>query len=394
MNDLKKYSEMKADKQKEMSDLVDKVKLEERAMTPEEDEMFNQLEKDIQAINETVAKINKSRQLTAEDNDGAKEEENKEEKEMNEEERSLNDIEERDIASFANYIRNDILEERDDNSGMTVGTNGVIVPTSIANKIITRAIDMSPILSKATKYNTKGNLEIPVYGKTEDGDDITVGYSDDFQELEEKAGKFTSVSLKDYLVSALTLIGRSLINNSDIDVVSKVIEIMSEYFQIFLEGEAIHGTEDKIEGLSTLDNVVQSTAITYDSLVKTKNAVKQAFRKNGIWIMNQNTQTLLETMKDANDRPLFNADPTGEFDGKILGYPVYVSDNMEDATTGNTAILFGDFSGLALKTTKNLEIEILREKYATQHAVGIVGFVECDMKIEHKQKIASLVIGE
>lgn len=394
MNDLKKYSEMKADKQKEMSDLVDKVKLEERAMTPEEDEMFNQLEKDIQAINETVAKINKSRQLTAEDNDGAKEDENKEEKEMNEEERSLNDIEERDIASFANYIRNDILEERDDNSGMTVGTNGVIVPTSIANKIITRAIDMSPILSKATKYNTKGNLEIPVYGKTEDGDDITVGYSDDFQELEEKAGKFTSVSLKDYLVSALTLIGRSLINNSDIDVVSKVIEIMSEYFQIFLEGEAIHGTEDKIEGLSTLDNVVKSTAITYDSLVKTKNAVKQAFRKNGIWIMNQNTQTLLETMKDANDRPLFNADPTGEFDGKILGYPVYVSDNMEDAETGNTAILFGDFSGLALKTTKNLEIEILREKYATQHAVGIVGFVECDMKIEHKQKIASLVIGE
>ena len=77
-NELKKYAEMKADKQKEMTDLVEKVKGEERAMTPEEDELFNQLEKDIQAINDTVAKINKSRQLTEED--GASKNDEKEEK--------------------------------------------------------------------------------------------------------------------------------------------------------------------------------------------------------------------------------------------------------------------------------------------------------------------------
>ena len=33
MNDLKKYEELKNEKQTEMSDLVEKVKLEERAMT-------------------------------------------------------------------------------------------------------------------------------------------------------------------------------------------------------------------------------------------------------------------------------------------------------------------------------------------------------------------------
>lgn len=394
MNELKKYAEMKASKQKEMTDLVDKVKQEERAFTPEEDELFTQLEKEIQSITDTVAKINKSRQLTEEkDGEDAGNNDDKEEKEdmKDEEKRSLEEIEQRDIEAFAKYIREDIMEERAD-SGMTVGSNGVIVPTSIANKIITNAVDMSPILSKATKYNTKGTLEIPVYGKTTEGADITVGYAEDFKELEAKAGNFTSVSLKDYLVASLTLIGKSLINNSDIDVVSKVIEIMSEYFQIFLEGEAIHGTADKIDGLSKNTNKVEEVAITYEALVKTKNAVKQAFRKNGIWVMNQNTQTLLETMKDGNDRPLFNADPTGVFDGKVLGYPVYVSDNMPDAVAGNEPILFGDFSGLAFKSAKNLEIEILREKYATQHAVGIVGFTEVDMKIEHVQKIASLVL--
>ena len=95
MNELKKYAEMKASKQKEMTDLVDKVKQEERAFTPEEDELFTQLEKEIQSITDTVAKINKSRQLTEEkDGEDAGNNDDKEEKEdmKDEEKRSLEEI--------------------------------------------------------------------------------------------------------------------------------------------------------------------------------------------------------------------------------------------------------------------------------------------------------------
>ena len=42
MKDLKKLNELKVSKQNEMSALVDKVKKEERAMTPEENELFDQ----------------------------------------------------------------------------------------------------------------------------------------------------------------------------------------------------------------------------------------------------------------------------------------------------------------------------------------------------------------
>lgn len=110
MNELKKYAEMKASKQKEMSDLVDKVKKEERAMTPEEDELFNQLEKDINSINETVAKINKSRKLT--ENDENKESEGSE---VDEEKRELTpeEIEKREIEDLGRYIRNEVLDTRD-----------------------------------------------------------------------------------------------------------------------------------------------------------------------------------------------------------------------------------------------------------------------------------------
>ena len=394
MNSLKKYAEKYGNNEHEiiieMSDLVDKVEKEEREMTPEENELFDQLEKDIQNINVTVEKINKSRKLTEEDKNDNKEEEGKE---MTDEQRAL-EVEEREIKEFASFIRNDILNERAEDNTFSQGSNGVIIGTTIANKIITTAVNMSPILEKATKYNVKGNLEIPVYGKGEKDSDITVDYGEDFNELVEKAGKFTSVSLKDYLIGALAKIGNSLVNNTDVDLVNIVINIIAEYVKIFLEKEALNGTDDKIQGCRDIKQVLEleSPVITYDDLVKLKNKVIQTFRKGSIWVMSQETETALEILKDANDRPLFVPDPTGEFDAMVLGYPVYVSDNMPNIEAGKKPIIFGNFSGLALKTTKELEIQVLREKYATQHATGVVAWLQADIRVEHYQKLATLSI--
>ena len=35
---------------------------------------------------------------------------------------------------------------------------------------------------------------------------------------------------------------------------------------------------------------------------------------------------------------------------------------------------------------------VLREKFATQHAIGVVGWIEIDSKVENAQKIARLVM--
>ena len=63
---------------------------------------------------------------------------------------------------------------------------------------------------------------------------------------------------------------------------------------------------------------------------------------------------------------------------------------MPKIAAGKTAIYYGDMSGLALKISESPTIEILREKFATQHAIGIVGWLEADAKVEDEQKIAAL----
>ena len=392
----KKLTEQKAKLIKEMEDLVNVATEEERALTEEEQAKFDEMEKKINALTETVAAIEKQRELKkeAEDEEGTDTDgtststpsTQNDEAKTKEERAYLNDAK-----VFAQYVRN-VIEERAD-SNLTMGNNGAIIPTTIANKIIQTAYDISPVLQKATKYNTKGQLEIPTVGV--DNNTINMAYAEEFKDLEGKSKNFSSVSLNNFLAGALTKISNSLINNTDIDLTEKVIEIMSVDVARFLEKEALIDTSGKEKGCSTAKlNVTATaqTAITADELIDLKNKSKQVFRKNSIWIMGNDTKTAIEKLKDADGRYLFNNDLTGEFDGNIMGYPVYVSDNMPAMSAGSVPILFGDFSGLAVKQTKDLEMQILRELYATQHATGIVAWTEFDMKIENYQKIAKLTM--
>ena len=145
--------------------------------------------------------------------------------------------------------------------------------------------------------------------------------------------------------------------------------------------------------LAKQKNVVTAkadSAITADELIDLQGTVKMHFSRNAVWIMSSKTRTALRKLKDQNGRYLLQDDATSAFGNMLLGKPVYVSDNMEDIGASKTVIYYGDMSGLAVKVTEEMEVQVLREKYATQHAVGVVVWMEFDAKIENEQKIAAL----
>ena len=295
--------------------------------------------------------------------------------------------------AFENYIRGVILETRED-VNLAKGENGAVIPVSIANKIIKKVYDISPLLEKSTKYNVKGKLEIPYYSETTESK-VNMAYATEFKSLESNVGKFASIELTGYLAGALAKISKSLINNSDFNLLNEVINIMSESIALFVEGELINGTQDKVSGLNggvkLTVTTESSVAITTDEVIKTKRSVKQRFQKNAIWVMSPETLTAIALLKDDNGRYLLQDDLTHDFGYTLLGKPVYESDNMSDIGAGNTVIYYGDMSGLATKFAEELEIEVLREKYADQHAVGVVAWMEFDAKVEDAQKISKLV---
>ena len=59
---------------------------------------------------------------------------------------------------------------------------------------------------------------------------------------------------------------------------------------------------------------------------------------------------------------------------------------------GKKAIVLADLSGYTIKATKSVEIQLLREKFATKNMIGILAFGEYDAKITDSKKIAVLAM--
>lgn len=301
--------------------------------------------------------------------------------------------EQQERRAFENYIRGRIVHERA--VELTKTDNGSVIPTTIAQQIIKDVYDISPILEKSQKYNVKGKLQIPYYATTSVS--ATVAYADEFKPLTSVNGKFENIELDGFLAGALSKISNSLINNSQFDIVSFVANQMAEDIARFIEHELLIGNSSKVTGLSTMKNTVTAeavNAITSDEVVKLKDSIKDVYQSNAIWIMSSKTRTALRLLKGSDGHYLLQDDITSPFGSTLLGKPVYVSDNMPDIAAGNAVIYYGDMTGLATKFSENITTQVLREKYADEHATGVVAWFEFDSKVQNEQKLAKLVMAD
>lgn len=371
----KALEEQRADLLLEMNKLLEGAKAETRILTDDEEKRFEEIKKEIKKIDTTLAAIEEERTLQ-----GTKPTVTQKEKKEEVEERA-----------FANYIKG-VVETRAD-VNLTPGNNGAVIPSTIAKKIIKKVHDISPIYQLATKYNVGGTLSIPYYDET--SGNIQMAYASEFVDLESTNGRFQNIQLTGFLAGALSKISKSLINNSQFDLVSFVIDEMAQSIARWIEKELLNGTDAKIQGLRGVTQAVtaaSATAVVADELIDVQEAIPDMFQNGAIWIMNKATRSAIRKLKDNDGNYLLNKDVSAKWGYTLLGKDVYTSENMPTMATGKTAIYYGDMSGLAVKITEDMNIEVLREKYATQHAIGIVSWLEMDSKVENAQKISKLVM--
>lgn len=373
--ELKKLIEKRNALLDEMQAIADKAVAETRAFTEQESADYDAKKSEAEELEKTISRCQEQRSKTelAPSNNETKEESEK--------------------RAFEQYLRTGNIETRTETM-MNVSDNGAVIPASIANKIIEKVVEICPIYNLADRYNVGGTLSIPYYDESTQA--IEVAYATEFTDLESKSGKFISIELKGYLAGALSKISKSLINNSAFDIVGYVVNKVAQAFAKWIEKELLIGSPEKITGLSNATQVVTAaaaTAITADELIDLQESVPDAYQAGAIWIMSKSTRTAIRKLKDKDGDYILNKDATAKWGYTLFGKPVYVSDNMPAMKSNSKAIYYGDMSGLAVKVSENVSIEILREKFATQHAIGVVGWMEIDSKIENQQKIAVLKMG-
>lgn len=391
MNDkrLKALTEKRDEIIEKMTDITAKAideNGEDRAFTEEEQTEFDSLEASAKKLNNTIEAEERARDLELKPVEHKEEEK----KEMTVENRAV--AEER---AFADFLRGVVSEERT-HYEMESADGAATIPSSVAQKIVKKVFDICPIAARATRYNVKGTLTIPYYPKSGETykTGIAMDYASEFSELQSTTGKFQSITLQTFLAGVLTKVSKSLVNNSQFDIVSFVVNDMAENIARWLEKEMLQGTADKIRGVADATNTLESAtaaAVTADELITLQGKVKDAFQANACWIMAPSTRDAIRKLKDSDNRYMLNPDFREGYGYTLLGKPVFVSDNMPAMAANAKEIIYGDLSGVALKISEDINIEVLRERFATEHAIGVVGYLECDSKIENEQKIAVMV---
>ena len=393
---MKELIEKKNDLITRAEDVLNLAKAEKRELTEAEAEELAEIRDNVRKIVATLKLDDDFREMA--DMEEKKEDEPKEEeREMTEKEKIM-EKEVQETRAFENFVRGRVIHERAGEltpatSGTGIGLGGALIPETIVNRIIRKVYDISPILDRSQKFNVKGTLEVPFYPA--DSQNITVAYQNEFVQLSSTSGSFATVPLTGFLAGCLTKISRTLINNVNFDIVGFIVDEMAYAIKRFIEHELLIGTTGKVTGLSTLSNGIttaSASAITADEVVKLHDSIKDEFQTNAIWIMSPATRTALRLLKGNTGYYLLNDDVSTPFGTSLLGKPVYVSDNMPNIGTGNNVIYYGDMRGLATKFNEEINIEVLRERYADEHAIGVVGWFEFDSKVVDEQQIAVMTM--
>lgn len=357
----------------EMNEMFKTAETEVRALTEDEQAKFEAKTAELKALDKTIESAKDVRSLGAMDVPV-------EERKAVEKDEKVEDVEAR---AFETYLR----EQRD--GEMVKGANGAVIPTTIANRIIDTVKQIAPIYALTTKFNVKGKLQFPVAQGS-----ITTAYQDEFTDIASSAVTFKNVELDGHLIGALSKVSVSLINNSQFDIVSYVVNKIAQSIAEFLEKELIKGST-KIKGITDTTyegkGVTKVTSFTKgvisaDDLIETQGELKLNVQDGCQWLMNQGMLNEVRKLKDNNGQYILNPDFRTGFGFMLLGKPVMVSDEMPADT-----IIYGDWSAMYVNIHEDINIRQLNEVYATQHGVGFVAWAELDAKLCETDKFTKLV---
>lgn len=388
MDQEKALYEKRNEKVAEMEEIVNTAKAENRVINEADTEKFNNLKKEVDEIDNTISMNETIKKMGV-----TKVVEDKTTLSFEDEEKKKKEIEQKERKQFENYLRG--IKNADEPT--TVADGQVMIPTTIWDRIIDQVIQISPIFERADRYNIGGNLVLPKYDKEHSS--IVMQYADEGTQAESGKVVISQIELKGFLSRCLAKISISLINNTKFDIVGFVIAKMAQAIALFIEGELLHGTDDKVEGLRgiTEDMTVtteSANAVTVDEFMDTQDKVIDNYQANSIWIMNRATRDAIRKLKDKEGQYLLNKDLTAKWGYTLLGKDVYCSDAVDKIGAGKKVAFYGDFTGLAVKVSEEANMKILNERYAEEHMIGILAFLEMDAKVADTQKISQLVCAQ
>ena len=258
---------------------------------------------------------------------------------------------------------------------LKLSNNAAVVPSTISDRIVAKVHEIIDI-SQCQFFPIKGDVVVPVDGNALELEAITEG-----TEIGAADGNFTSVKLTAKPHGKIVKIGKSLLQNSQFDLLAYFENKMAMAIANTIE----HKIVDAVFGGSNTQEV--AGGLKADDLVKALVTLKKIDGEGAKFIMNRDMFVKVASLKDGQGNYLVQSGIiNGTLTYTLLGRAVEVSEN---APANKIAV--ANLAGVAVKLSPEVTIESLCN-YRNQWMEALLGAVEVDCAVVEQDKVVVMNI--
>ena len=157
--------------------------------------------------------------------------------------------------------------------------------------------------------------------------------------------------------------------------------------QAFISGTGVNEPVGLLNDDEGAETGAVAAELSFDAVIEHYFSVKPEYRKNGVWLVNDETALTLKKLKDDAGNYLWRGS-----DDTIMGKPVMISEYMPNAEAGTKPMLFGDFSYYWIVKRSPLTVKMLRELFSLNSQVGYLAFELIDGRLVRREAVRALQI--
>ena len=405
---MEKVLEMKQKRAKlikDSRDLLDKVELEKRSMTADEDAQCSRMDVDIEQLTKDIEReerqIVRERELGEKD---AKEIEERKKAGKTEkrtlgqalEDRSITNIRETEEyrAAFGTWLARgaDALtadEYRAMQADSDIGGGYLVTPQQMVMELLKTVDDIAVIRNFARKFQliTAKSLGVPSLEKDADDWDWT----SELKTGNETELEFGKRELRPHPLAKRAKISNTLLRMAAMGPEAIVRERLA--YKLAVTQEKAYMTGDgsqkplgvfvaSADGISTARDVSTgntATSIMGDGLIEAKYSLKEAYWPRARWIFHRDAVKQIRKLKDGNGQYIWQAGISGGAPDRIIELPYTTSEFAPNTfTTGQYVGILGDFQKYWIVDALDMVMQRLTELYAETNQTGFIARYEGD----------------
>lgn len=283
------------------------------------------------------------------------------------------------------------LKEGSDSDG------GYLVPDEFENQLIQKLHQENVLRSISHVIQTSsGDHKIPVVAS-----EGTASWLDEEAAYTESNSSFGQVTLGAHKLGTLIKVSDELLNDSAFDLTNYISTEFARRLgdseeEAFLTGNGTGrptGILNDSNGAKDGVTAAAADAITFDELIDLFYSLKEPYRKNAVFLMNDSTVKAVRKLKDQNGQYIWQPSVQLGTPDMILNRPVFTSQYMPTLSAGNKIALFGDFSYYWIADRQGRTFKRLNELYAVNGQVGFLGSQRVDAKTILPEALTTLKMG-